>query len=259
MVFAAGNPFVSAYFQSDLFGKGIFLGLFILSVASWWILLHKSWLYFNMRRLSVEFKELFSEKDPLGLQWNRPMKGKMLEIPHPLFEIYKAMKQNALQVISRNHFFAPGQETHLSEADLGLIESQVHAATVKQSKKLEKHLFILSTVVTLAPFLGLLGTVWGILVTFSQLQGKGHAAASNTAMLSGLSLALATTVLGLVVAIPALVGYNYLRNAGREYRRDMEDFSHLLLTSVELNYRKPERTCPNKDVDSHAKPPTSFV
>jgi biopolymer transport protein TolQ len=240
MVFAAGNPFVSAYFQSDWFGKGIFWGLFILSGASWWVILHKSWIFFHVRRLSNEFKELFSDKDPLGLQWNRPLRGKMLEVPHPFFEVYKSMKQSALQVINRNHFFAPGQETRLSEADLDLIESQVHAAVASQSKKLEKHLFILSTIVTLAPFLGLLGTVWGILLTFSQIQEKGHAAASNASMLSGLSLALATTVIGLVVAIPALVGYNYLRNAGREYRRDMEDYSHLLLTSVELHYRKPE-------------------
>ena len=240
MVFATGNPFVSAYVHSDWFGKGIFWGLFILSVGSWWVLLHKSWIFFHVRRLSRECRESFSEKDPLGLQWNCPLKGTLREVPHPFFEIYKSMKQYALQILSRNHFFAPNQEARLSEADLELIESQVHATVSSQTKRLEKHLFILSTVVTLAPFLGLLGTVWGILVTFSQVQEKGHLAASNASMLSGLSLALATTVVGLVVAIPALVGYNYLRNAGREYRRDMEDFSHLLLTTIELHYRKPE-------------------
>ncbi len=68
-------------------------------------------------------------------------------------------------------------------------------------------------------------------------------------MLSGLSLALATTVIGLVVAIPALVGYNYLKNGGREYRRDLEDFAHLLLTSVELHYRRP--------IDAKTAPPSS--
>ena len=93
--------------------------------------------------------------------------------------------------------------------------------------------------VTLAPFLGLLGTVWGILLTFSQIEAKGMSG-SNTGMLAGLSLALATTVVGLLVAIPALVGYNYLRNWLREYRREAEEFSHLLLTSVELQYRKPQ-------------------
>ncbi len=238
-LFAAGNPFISAYLQSDWFGKWIFWGLFLLSGISWTILIHKAWVYFQVRRLSSEFASLFSEKEPLSLQFNRPLKGRLLEVPHPYFEIYKALKQNALTIISRNHFFAPGSETFLSEADLGLLESQVQTTMASQIKKLEKHLFILSTIVTLGPFLGLLGTVWGILLTFSQLHAKG-VSVGNAGMLTGLSLALATTVIGLVVAIPALVGYNYLKNTGREFKRDMEDFSHFLLTAVELHYRKPD-------------------
>ena len=59
--------------------------------------------------------------------------------------------------------------------------------------------------------MGLLGTVWGILVTFSGLQSNGLSSA-NSSVLSGLSMALGTTVFGLVVAIPALVGYNYLKS-----------------------------------------------
>ncbi len=168
----ASNPFVSAYVQSDWFGKGVFLGLFLLSALSWWILIHKCWVLFQVRRLSRDFCGQFSDKDPLGLQFNRPLKARLLEVPHPFFEVYKTMKQYVLQVMSRNHFYIPSQETSLSEADLGLIESQVYAALNIQTKKLEKNLFILSTVVTLGPFLGLLGTVWGILVTFSQLHLK---------------------------------------------------------------------------------------
>jgi len=238
MILAAGNPFISAYVQSDWFGKGIFWGLFLLSILSWSVIAHKGWIFFHIQRLSSQFASLFSEKDPLGLQCNRHLKGHLLEVPHPFFEIYKALKQNTLQIIHRNHLFAPKNETTLSEADLGLIESHVYTTMASQLKRLEKHLFVLSTVVSLAPFLGLLGTVWGILLTFSQLQEKG--VSNNASMLGGLSLALATTVLGLVVAIPALVGYNYLKNRLREYQREAEDFSHLLLTAVELHYRKPE-------------------
>jgi biopolymer transport protein TolQ len=88
----------------------------------------------------------------------------------------------------------------------------------------------------LAPFLGLLGTVWGILTTFSEMttqSGGGH-----QAILSGLSLALATTVLGLVDAIPALIGYNYLKNTIQEFETEMGEFAHLALASIELQYRK---------------------
>lgn len=239
VLFAAGNPFITSYVQSDWFGKGIFWGLFLISALSWTVLIHKAWIYYQVRKLSSEFLTLFSEKDPLSLQFTRPKGAPFLEVPHPFFEIYKALKQKTLQIINRNHFFAPHAQIHLSEADLGLIESQVHSALAAQNKRLEKNLFILSTIVTLGPFLGLLGTVWGILLTFSELHSRGISS-SNAAMLAGLSMALATTVIGLVVAIPALVGYNYLRNAGREYRREMEDFAQHLLATLELQYRKPE-------------------
>lgn len=235
---AAGNPFVTAYVQSDWFGKGIFWGLFALSAISWTVLIHKTWILFQVKKLSQEFSDLFSDKDPLGLQFSRILNKSLIEVPHPFFAIYKAFKQKVLQLVGRNHFLGENPSA-LSEADLNLVESQVYTTIAGQTKILEKNLFILSTVVTLGPFLGLLGTVWGILLTFSQLHSPG-ASMNNAAMLAGLSLALATTVIGLVVAIPAVVGYNYLKNAGREYRRDMEDFAYLLLAAIELQYRKPD-------------------
>lgn len=238
ILFAAGNPFITSYVQSDWFGKLIFWGLFLLSALSWTLLVHKAWIFVQVRKLSSQFADLFSEKDPLNLQFTRP-KGRLLEVPHPFFEMYKTLKQKTLQLISRNHIYLPNTETVLSEADLGMIDSQIQVTLAKQHKLLEKNLFVLSTIATLGPFLGLLGTVWGILLTFSQLHSRGISA-SNTAMLSGLSMALATTVIGLVIAIPAFAGYNYLKNAAREYRRDMEDFSQLLIAAVELQYRRPD-------------------
>lgn len=227
---AAANPFVSAYVQSDWFGKGIFWGLFFLSILCWIILLYKSWQFWAVRKLSSQFSEQFSVQaaDPFQLQFQRPLISRLGEIPHPLFDIYRGVKTKALQLMSR-------KGNQLSEADLEWLESQVYASMSSACKKLDKHLFVLSMIVTLAPFLGLLGTVWGILLTFSELQGG--AGSNNAAMLGGLSMALATTVLGLLVAIPALVGHSYLKNAGRDARKEMEEFSHSLLSSIELQYR----------------------
>lgn len=235
-IVCAGNPFISAYLQSDWFGKGIFWGLFILSGISWTVLIHKGWVLIQVGRLSNEFKSLFSEKEPLGLQFSRPLKGRLLEVPHPLFEIYKSFKIKALAIINRNHFFLSGS-TIFAPADLDLLEAEMRVSIGLQMKKLEKHLFLLPTVITLGPFVGLLGTVWGILISFSSVQGKSTSGGSE-GMLAGMSLALATTVIGLVVVIPAVVGYNYLKNALKDQLRDMEDFSHLLLASIELHYQK---------------------
>lgn len=247
-ILSSGNPFISAYLQSDWFGKGIFWGLFVLSGLSWTLLIHKGWMLFHVRRLSKEFISAFSEKEPLNLQFIRPMRGRLLEVPHPLFEIYKSFKVKALAIISRNHFFLSGN-TSFSPADLDLLEAEMYVAMGVQMKKLEKYLFILPTVVTLGPFVGLLGTVWGILFSFSQIQGKSFAG-GNEGMLAGLSLALSATVIGLVVAIPALIGNNYFKNAFRNERREMEDFSHLLLSSIELHYQKGDHAA--KTVDIHS-------
>ena len=145
----------------------------------------------------------------------------------PFFEVYKIAKQTALQLL-RN------RET-LDSQDLQLIETQTLFCASSQSKLLERKLFLLSTIASLGPFFGLLGTVWGILVSLSALP-KGSV--SNSMMLSGLSMALATTVIGLLIAIPALIGYNYLKNANREYKRELDQFTHLLLAAIEMQHRK---------------------
>ncbi len=224
------NPFVNAYVQSDLFGKAIFCGLFLLSILCWSILIFKAWQFSRIRKLSREFAELFfqQKEEPLHFQFSSPPKL-WKQIPNPYFEIYKTAKQNTLQMLSRS------QSSSLSPQDLDLIATQTAASALFQGKALEKHLFLLSTTATLGPFLGLLGTVWGILLTFSKL--PNGFSTSNAAMLSGLSMALATTVIGLLIAIPAFAGYNYLKNACREYKRELERFMHLLLGSIEIHHR----------------------
>ncbi len=220
------GAFVNAYLQSDLFGKMIFWALFVLSTSSWTILIYKIWQLSHVRRLSRQFADLFAEKkeQPLHFQFHSlPIK---LGVPHPFFEVYKTAKQASLQLLRNRE--------HLAPADLQLIETQTHFSASSQSKQLESQLFILSTIATLGPFFGLLGTVWGILVSLSQMP-KGTL--SNAAMLSGLSMALATTVIGLLIAIPALVGYNCLKNSNREYKRELDHFTYQLLAAIEMQHR----------------------
>jgi len=79
--------------------------------------------------------------------------------------------------------------------------------------------------------------VWGILLMFTGLQ-SGGSLSSNSAVLGGLSTALVTTVLGLLIAIPSLVAYNYLKQAIKSYSSQMQNFGHMLLSTIELQYRK---------------------
>jgi biopolymer transport protein TolQ len=230
------SAFFASYKQADMFGKIIFLSLFFLSCISWVILVHKVFLTRKLRKLCENFEHQFQGKEDNLLQYKLEMKE-----AHPYGKIYEVIQQRTLEILNKNRYFIQGDTgVYLSNSDIGLVASHIEVEISKQNKWIEKNIFILPTVVTLSPFIGLLGTVWGILLTFSNLQVHSISA-GNSAVLSGLSLALTTTVLGLVVAIPALIAYNYLRSSMREFSRDMENFSHRLLASIELQYRKVDR------------------
>lgn len=242
------GQFTTAYFQADFFGKCIFLGLFILSFMCWSLLIYKIYLLQKVRKRALKFFSFIQkQKDSLLNLKPEPLKSKAyFEAPEPFLEIFSVLKDKTLEILEKNHFFLnqpdePKTSVYLSQGDIGLIESHLVTSITNQRHKLDKNLFLLSMISTLAPFLGLLGTVWGILMTFSGLQMSGNIS-SNSMILSGLSTALATTVLGLVIAIPALIAYSYLKNAIKTFTYEMEDFSQLLLSTVELQYRKVEVT-----------------
>jgi biopolymer transport protein TolQ len=240
------NAFIISYTQSDFFGKLIILGLIAISMICWLVLLYKTWIMRQVHQLSTAFQNAVTEsKNPvLTLDIAQLPQARSPTIPHPFADIYSSVKLKTVEVLNKNHYFISQNvgakaPVYLSPTDLELLESHVTATISAQNKKLEKNLYVLSTIVTLAPFMGLLGTVWGILMTFSGLQ-DGGAISTNNSILGGLSTALATTVMGLIIAIPTLISYNYLKNAVRNYASDMDDFLTLLLSNIELQYRKVE-------------------
>lgn len=232
---ASSNPFLSSYNQSDLFGKCIFLSLFALSIISWSLLIYKLWRARSMRKNSLITQHYFRESRdyPLALKFGSP-KGSNI---NPFLEIYQTLKQGAMEYINKNQEFTEDRTT-LSNADIEALGMRADHTISSLLKSLEDKLFILATVVGLAPLLGLLGTVWGILITLGELHA--HHSVSNEAMLGGLSMALGTTVLGLLVAIPALVGYNAIKAQLRNLQLEMEGFSSDVLSAIELHYRSVE-------------------
>lgn len=245
------NPFFDAYIHSDLLGKLIFIGLIVISVISWIILIHKTWLTSRAKKNSRHFYEIYllQKSNPLSLECENAVRNKT---PNPYLSIYLVLKKHTIDILNKNRRFGqvnrttpapeagtPPPPSYLSPSDIDFVDMHLMSTVASQTKYLEKNLFILSTVVSLAPFLGLLGTVWGILTTFSEMQAQ-TGGNTNDMVLGGLSLALATTVLGLLDAIPALVGYNYLKNSIHSLSTDMESFSTEILASVEMQYRKVE-------------------
>lgn len=241
----ATNPFFDAYLQSDFLGRLIFIGLFALSIFSWILIVYKGWLTYRARKYSIQFYEAFElqRSNPLSLECENSSRRKQ---PNPYLDLYLVLKKNTIEILNKNRRFSQQNQSesetnaamsYLSPSDIDIVQAHLMSTIANQTKYLEKNLFFLSTIVSLAPFLGLLGTVWGILTTFSELQSQ-TGGGTHQMVLGGISLALATTVLGLIDAIPALIGYNYLRNSINDFQIEMDGFSNEILASVEMQYRK---------------------
>ena len=250
IIILTSNPFIESFSQSDVLGKFIFLALYALSICSWAILIHKIWMTHQAKKNAFRFFEAFQLQkfNPLSLDCENINKQKAV---NPFLDLYQVLKKQSLEVLAKNRHFNKQQPTEdtangylqgvipphsLSLNDIDFIASHLSTQVAQQVKHLERHLYLLATTMSLAPFLGLLGTVWGILISFSEMQSQSSGNAQI--LLGGLSLALATTVLGLFVAIPALLGYNYLKNTIKDFATDMEGFSNEILAAVELQYRK---------------------
>ena len=233
------STFFQAFCQADPLGRVIFFALIALSVVSWFFLVYKIYDLMQIKRCAeLLMRGIKSQKKSfLGLTVPdivRPKRGARFE---PFSDLYLLVRKKTVEMLDKNNSHVRAAENYLSRTDVELLSSYMEATLVTKRTMLEKHLFILPTTITLAPFLGLLGTVWGILTTFGELQA-GHSALSNSVVLGGLSTALTTTALGLFIAIPSLVGYSYIKNLNRHFFAQMQEFGHFLLSTVELQYRK---------------------
>ena len=131
----------------------------------------------------------------------------------------------------------PGQ-ARLTLKGMEHIKRTLESAVARESIKLESGLILLASAVSGGPFLGLLGTVWGVMDTFAMV-GQQQSAALET-MAPGVSAALITTVAGLVVAIPSMFGYNFLVHSLRVRTVELDNFAQELVSKMETEYLKEE-------------------
>jgi biopolymer transport protein TolQ len=225
------DPIIQSYFQSDFIGKLIFLGLGLLSVLSWTLIFYRARLLKQAQAHDLSFIELVKQNPSRILQLENQM--------GPAAAIYNTMRKHTIDILSKNRQFGASNSTgaSLSMNDMEMIYERSQAEQQSQMYQLEESVHHLSTVVTLAPFLGLLGTVWGILISLSSLRS----ASSNEAVFIGLSMALATTVIGLIVAIPALLGHNHLKAWLKEFDNRLSEASSQILALIEIQYRRVDK------------------
>jgi biopolymer transport protein TolQ len=232
----SGGGLLYAYEKSTLPGKIVLLALFVASVLSWTVMVSKFRLLKRARARRTDFIDAFrGDRQPLSLyQSGARFAGA------PIFTVYQAgCRELCFQMLGSSEVdetFAARLETspRISPAQMRMVQTAMERAVGESALKLESQMVLLSTAVSGAPFLGLLGTVWGVMETFGDVAQAGKA--SLTAMAPGVSAALITTVTGLLVAIPAMFGYNWLVTTLRGMVVELDNFSAELSSAFEHKY-----------------------
>lgn len=230
---AQENSFFYAFDQSDWMGKAVVLVLVFGSVLTWMIMVEKFLMLRKAMQFSQRFNKLFGRKT-YPIQSMRDAK----DLPSPLVAVYEAGAQQLLvfyEMDERQSEFYGTSNCPLKTLSMEEIEAVRTAMSNKVSDQIhiiEDKIPVLGTMVSLAPFLGLFGTVWGIMVAFCSLAQLGKA--SMAALAPGVSGALLTTVVGLLVAIPSLIGYNMMIQNIRKLTVMMDNFVEEFIAKVKL-------------------------
>ena len=248
-IFASG-ALQFAFEKATIEGKITIGVLMVVSLFSWSVIITKIIQLFRAIRASKQFFAAYrGTRDPMDLF------SKKEEFDGaPAYEVYHAggeelayhLKNNPVQVreiTSVSGHAVTGADTDvlartittkISAASFDSVRVSLERSASEQAMALEKGMIILSTAVAGGPFIGLLGTVWGVMETFSGIAKA--ASASLTAMAPGVAGALIATVVGLFVAIPAMFAYNYMITTIRSITQELDNFNSEYLTAIEHKY-----------------------
>lgn len=218
----------------------ILLVLFILvffSIVSWTIIVFKLLQIGRVKKVTKAFVDYFWEAREFEL-----INQNLTRFPDcPLAELFEEGYRETRHFLDLE---ATAKAAKFLSTDLSAIENisrSLRKISSQQIEKLEKDINFLATTASSTPFIGLFGTVWGIMNAFRNI---GQAGSTSLAIVApGISEALVTTAIGLAVAIPAVIGYNYLQGKIRRLIGEIDGFSFDFLNLVQkiFNAQKQER------------------
>ena len=243
----AANAAVYAIENATTEGKVTVCVLLLLSLFSWTIIITKFRQLSIARRATKRFMAAYgATRDPLDIQ----KRGEEFN-GAPAYQLYERgaeevlyhLKNNPVQVkgvtvtsTGEGHtdHLARTTTTKVSNASFEAVKVVLEEAASAEAMSLEKGMIVLSTAVAGGPFIGLLGTVWGVMSTFAGIAEKNSA--SLTAMAPGVAAALVATVTGLLVAIPAMFGYNFMVTTIRHLTQELDGFATRYANQIEHTY-----------------------
>ena len=204
---------LSLFIRADFIVKAVILMLIGCSIYSWAIIIEKFRLFKKINLESEEFERKFwKAKSAENFYNNLPT-----NLENPMALLFK----DSMQILLRAK-----NKSNLNERISGVLEANIE----KQITKLEKGFTFLATVGSTAPFIGLFGTVWGIMNSFQSIAISRNTSLAIVA--PGIAEALFATALGLLAAIPAVVAYNKFNNDSKKYLQKLENFSKRFLSII---------------------------
>ena len=210
---SADFSLVNLFIRADIIVKSVIVLLIVCSIYSWAIMIDKFKLFKKINISSEEFEEKFWRSKSAETFYNSLPSN----VEDPMASLFKESMQGLLKTKSKSN---------LAEKMGGILELGIE----KQMSKIEKGFTFLATVGSTAPFIGLFGTVWGIMNSFQSIAISRNTSLAIVA--PGIAEALFATALGLLAAIPAVVAYNKFNNDSIKYSQRLENFSKRFLTII---------------------------
>ena len=210
---SADFSLINLFIRADIIVKSVIIMLIACSIYSWAVIIEKYRLFKKINQSTEEFEAKFwNSKSAETFYNNLPA-----NVQDPMALIFKDAMQNLLKRRSK---------TDLNNRMTTMLETGVE----KQISKITKGFTFLATVGSTAPFIGLFGTVWGIMNSFQSIAISRNTSLAIVA--PGIAEALFATALGLLAAIPAVVAYNKFNNDSIKYSQKLENFSKRFLTII---------------------------
>ncbi len=210
---SADFSLMNLFIRADIVVKSVILILIVCSIYSWAVIFEKVKLFKKINKTTEEFENKFwNSKSAESFYSNLPASTE-----DPMALLFRDAMQNLLKRRSK---------TDLSDRMTTLLETGID----KQMTKISKGFTFLATVGSTAPFIGLFGTVWGIMNSFQSIAISRNTSLAIVA--PGIAEALFATALGLLAAIPAVVAYNKFNNDSIKYSQRLENFSKRFLTII---------------------------
>ncbi len=210
---SADFSIVNLFLRADIIVKSVIVILIVASIYSWAIIIDKYRLFKKINKSSEEFEDKFwKSKSAESFYNNLPA-----NIDDPMADLFKG----SMQIVMKSR-----SKSNLAERLGSVIEVNIE----KQMNVIDKNYTFLATVGSTAPFIGLFGTVWGIMNSFQQIAISRNTSLAIVA--PGIAEALFATALGLLAAIPAVVAFNKFSSDSRKYSQKLENFSKRFISII---------------------------